>query len=137
MNRTRTLLSTALIATTLAAVNAPALAAATKAAAPASERYVPYSKLAFDAAQGTQRVLFFAAAWCPNCRAADADITRNLGKIPANVTIFKTDYDREGALKKMYGITYQHTFVLVDRDGKALKKWAGGKLDQILANTRK
>ncbi|GGR72669.1 hypothetical protein GCM10008959_37720 [Deinococcus seoulensis] len=136
MNRTRTLLSAALIAT-LAAVNTSALAAATRTAAPASERYVPYSKQAFDAAQGTQRVLFFAASWCPNCRAADADITRNLAKIPAGVTIFKTDYDKEGALKKMYGITYQHTFVLVDKDGKALKKWAGGKLDQILANTRK
>ena len=131
MNRIVTLLSAALFAT----LTAPA-AAAVKAT-PDATRYQPYTKAAFDAARGTQRVLFFAASWCPNCRAADADITRNLGKIPANVTIFKTDYDREGALKKMYGITYQHTFVLVDRDGKALKKWAGGKLDQILANTRK
>ncbi|GAA0516156.1 thioredoxin family protein [Deinococcus depolymerans] len=131
MNRIVTLLSAALFAT----LTAPAAAAAK--ATPATTRYQPYTRAAFDAARGTQRVLFFAASWCPNCRAADADIAGNLARVPAGVTIFKTDYDREGALKKQYGITYQHTFVLVDRDGKALKKWAGGKLDQILANTRK
>lgn len=132
MNRSVTLLSAALFAT----LTAPA-AAATAKATPEATRYQPYTKAAFDAARGTQRVLFFAASWCPNCRAADADIVKNIARVPAGVTIFKTDYDKEGALKKQYGITYQHTFVLVDKDGKALKKWAGGKLDQILTNTRK
>lgn len=131
MNCHSLLLSAALFAT----LTAPAATAAQ--ATPDATRYQPYTKAAFDAARGTQRVLFFAASWCPNCRAADADIVRNLARVPAGVTIFKTDYDKEGALKKQYGITYQHTFVLVDRDGRALKKWAGGKLDQILANTRK
>lgn len=132
---TRSLLLSALLTSTL---STPVLAATPQAAGGKEmKRYLPYSRAAFDAASGTQRVLFFAAAWCPNCRAADADITKNLGRIPGNVTIFKTDYDRETALKRRYGITYQHTFVLVDARGNALKKWAGGKLDQILANTRK
>ncbi|THF68358.1 thioredoxin family protein [Deinococcus sp. Arct2-2] len=98
--------------------------------------YVAYTKAAFDAAKGTQRVLFFHATWCPNCKAADADITKNLAQLPAGVTIFKTDYDKESALKKQYGITYQHTFVLVDAQGKALKKWAGGTLRDIIAKTK-
>ncbi|UQN07167.1 thioredoxin family protein [Deinococcus sp. QL22] len=102
-----------------------------------SGSYVVYTKAAFDAAKGTQRVLFFHATWCPNCKAADADIKKNLAQLPAGVTIFKTDYDKEPALKKQYGITYQHTFVLVDPQGKALKKWAGGNLRDIIANTKK
>ncbi|PNY81182.1 TlpA family protein disulfide reductase [Deinococcus koreensis] len=96
--------------------------------------YQVYSKAAFDAAKGSVRVLFFHATWCPNCKGADADITKNLAKLPAGVVIFKTDYDKETALKKQYAVTYQHTFVLVDAQGKALKKWAGGGLKEIMAN---
>lgn len=98
--------------------------------------YTPYTRAAYDAAKGMKRVLFFHATWCPNCRAADADIVKKLGEIPADVVIFKTDYDREVALKKQYGITSQHTFVLVDDGGKALKKWAGGKLSTIISKTQ-
>jgi len=97
-----------------------------------SSAYRTYSPAAFDAAKGTRRVLFFHATWCPNCKRADADIRANLAKLPAGVTVFKTDYDREKALKKQYGITAQHTFVLVDASGKALKKWAGGGLREIV-----
>lgn len=97
--------------------------------------YQVYTKAAFDAAKGQQRVLFFHATWCPNCKKADSDINAKLGLIPAGVTIFKTNYDKEVALKKQYGITSQHTFVLVDAGGKALKKWAGGGLKEILAAT--
>ncbi|QFP77920.1 thioredoxin family protein [Deinococcus sp. AJ005] len=98
--------------------------------------YLPYTKAAYDAASGMKRVLFFHATWCPNCRAADADILKKLDEIPADVVIFKTDYDKEVALKKQYGITAQHTFVLVDEGGKALKKWAGGKLSTIISKTQ-
>ena len=98
--------------------------------------YVTYSKAAFDAAAGKQRVLFFAASWCPNCRAADKDINAKLKTIPASVEIFKTDYDTETALKTQYGVTHQHTFVYVDKAGKALKTWAGGGTAEILANIK-
>ncbi|WP_293909595.1 thioredoxin family protein [Deinococcus sp.] len=105
---------------------------ATRAATP----YVTYTKAAFDAAAGKQRVLFFAASWCPNCRAADKDINAKLKTIPGAVVIFKTDYDTETALKTKYGITHQHTFVYVDKAGKALKTWAGGGTAEILANVK-
>ena len=81
-------------------------------------------------------MLFFHATWCPNCKAADVDIVKKLSDIPADVVIFKTDYDKEVALKKQYGITAQHTFVLVDDSGKAVKKWAGGKLSTIISKTQ-
>jgi thiol-disulfide isomerase/thioredoxin len=119
-------------ATPPAAATPVARAGATQAAA----GYLPYTPAAFAAASGRQRVLFFHATWCPSCRATDADIVKNLARIPANVVIFRTDYDTQAALKKQYGITSQHTFVLVDGSGKALRKWAGGKLNTILSQTR-
>lgn len=41
------------------------------------------------------------------------------------------------ALKKQYGIISQHTFVLVDAQGNALSKWAGGATQEILAHLKK
>ncbi len=70
-------------------------------------------------------VLFFRAGWCPTCRAVDADIKANLEKIPSNLTILDVNYDDSTALKKKYGVTYQHTFVQVDKDGNLIKKWSG------------
>lgn len=93
--------------------------------------YVEYSSEAFEAAADMQRVYFFHASWCPSCRNADRDIRKNLDLIPEGVVVFKTDYDDEKDLKTQYGITYQHTFVLVDADGNAIKKWSGGSAQQI------
>jgi thiol-disulfide isomerase/thioredoxin len=70
-------------------------------------------------------VLFFRASWCPTCRAVDADIKANLSKIPSTLAILDVDYDNSTALKQKYGVTYQHTFVQVDKDGNLIKKWSG------------
>ena len=70
-------------------------------------------------------VLFFRAGWCPTCRAVDSDIKANLLKIPENLTILDVNYDNSSALKQKYGVTYQHTFVQVDKDGNMIKKWSG------------
>lgn len=70
-------------------------------------------------------VLFFRASWCPTCRSLDADIKAHLSGIPDNLTILDVDYDNSTALKQKYGVTYQHTLVEVDKDGKMIKKWSG------------
>ena len=70
-------------------------------------------------------VLFFRASWCPTCIAVDKDIKANLGKIPSSLTILDVDYDNSKDLKQKYGVTYQHTFVQVDKDGNMIKKWSG------------
>ncbi len=70
-------------------------------------------------------VLFFRASWCPTCIAVDKDIKANLGKIPASLSILYVNYDNSSDLKKKYGVTYQHTFVQVDKDGNMIKKWSG------------
>ena len=70
-------------------------------------------------------VLFFRASWCPTCIAVDTDIKANLSKIPSNLSILDVNYDDSTALKQKYGVTYQHTFVQVDKNGTLLKKWSG------------
>lgn len=100
-------------------------------------QYVAYdaAKLAF--AKEGKVVLFFRASWCPTCRALDADIKANLSQIPKNVLILDVDYDKSAELKKEYGVTYQHTLVQVDADGKMLAKWSGSEgLAALLAQVK-
>ena len=81
----------------------------------------------YDAAlvgQNENTVLFFHAAWCPSCVAADKAISAE--EVPAGLTILKTDFDNSTDLRKKYGVVSQHTFVLVDADGNQIKKWTGG-----------
>ena len=77
-------------------------------------------------------VLFFRASWCPSCRAVDADIRANLGKIPRDLTILDVNYDDSTELKKKYGVTYQHTFVQVDANSNLIKKWSGSATLQAI-----
>ena len=82
-------------------------------------------------------VLFFHASWCPSCRGLNADIEKNLGMIPSDVSILKVDYDTESEMKRRYGVTYQHTLVQVDVQGNQITKWSGGQtLASLLTNVR-
>lgn len=82
--------------------------------------YKEYSEAAFAATSGT-KVLFFHAAWCPQCRQLESDIKK--GKIPGGVTIFKVDYDSSQKLRQKYGVTLQTTLVKVDDSGNEIKKF--------------
>lgn len=87
--------------------------------------YEVYSPEKIARAENGQVVLFFRASWCPTCRVVNADINANILKIPSNLSILDIDYDNSKELKKKYGVTYQHTFVQVDKDGNLIKKWVG------------
>jgi hypothetical protein len=96
--------------------------------------YEAYDSSKLALASDGDVVLFFHAGWCPTCKVADKDINANLTSIPANTHILKTDYDTQTALKKKYGVTYQHTFVQVDAQGNQIKKWGGSNtLNSILS----
>ncbi len=101
-----------------------------------SSSYLDYVAKEFQANTTSKRVLFFAAAWCPTCRGADAEFKAKLSEIPKDVVIYKTDYDSETALKQKYGITRQHTFVYVNAKAEVIKKWSGGAISEIIANTK-
>lgn len=94
--------------------------------------YAAYDETAFGEAVDQTRVYFFHAGWCPSCRALDRDITANVEHIPTDVVIFKTDYDSNRELRRHFGVTYQHTLVVVDADGELVHKWTGGNFDRIL-----
>lgn len=108
----------------------------------ADSRYVPYSKAAYDAAIGGRRVLYFYATWCPSCKLANEDFLANPNNIPADLVIFRVNYNdpdtdkAEKDLASKYGITYQHTFVQVDKEDKEIVKWNGGDTDEINTNIK-
>lgn len=105
-------------------------------------RYVEYSKSALENASGNRRVLFFYASWCPTCRPADVDFKTNSSTLPSDVTVIRVNYNdpdtdqEEKDLAKQYGVTYQHTFVQIDEQGKQITKWNGGKIEELLANVK-
>lgn len=107
-----------------------------------ASRYVEYSKAALDQAADKRRVLYFYANWCPICKPADANFKANSSKIPADVTVIRVNYNdsdtdqEEKDLAKKYGITYQHTFIQIDTQGKEVTKWNGGQTDELLANIK-
>lgn len=70
-----------------------------------------------------QKVLFFHASWCPQCRSIEKGITPS--EIPTGTTIFKVDYDTNQDLRKKYGVTLQTTFVVVDDNLNLVKKHVG------------
>lgn len=96
--------------------------------------YVPFTEQSLAATSGGKAVIFFAASWCPTCKALNQDITANLSNIPHGVTILKADYDTVTSLKQKYGVTTQHTLVQVDAKGNQIKKWTGSPTLLALAS---
>jgi len=85
---------------------------------------VPYTTEAAAQALAAKgpTVYYFAASWCPTCQATMKDIRAHYKNLTA--TIVLVNYDTATALKTRYGITAQHSFVQIDKNGKALAVWA-------------
>lgn len=107
-----------------------------------NQSYLLYTPNAFSSSATPMKLLFFYASWCPTCRPVDSDIKANAASIPSDLTIFRVNYNdpdtdaNEKELAKKYGITYQHTFVLIDTNGNELKKWNGGNFEEILSKIK-
>lgn len=72
-------------------------------------------------ADGKTKVLFFHASWCPSCKAANQTLTSWYADGKGMLTVYKINYDTEKSLEQKYGVTYQHTFVKIDGQGKLIK----------------
>ena len=123
---------------------APVAAGAQDAPAPAAEQTADRATVvSFEtedqvnslAAEGTT-VVFFYAAWCPNCRATIAELNARWAEVNPDLTVVIADYDKETALKGKFGVTYQDTFVLLDAEGNSVKSWNSGGVDGLNANSR-
>lgn len=105
-------------------------------------KYIIYSADEYEEGKESRRVLYFYANWCPTCRPVDAEFKQNESQIPSDVRVYRVNYndpdtdDEEKKLAAKYGITYQHTFVQVDRQGNELTKWNGGGLSEMIANIK-
>ena len=82
-------------------------------------------------ADSAPTVLFFYATWCPTCKVAADELKANPEKLDG-VNLLIVDYDNSDDLQRKYGVTYQHTFVLIDSEGEAVDTWNGGGIDDIL-----
>jgi len=80
-------------------------------------------------------VYFFAATWCPDCQATYKDLKANYTMLPANFKLVFVNYDRSADLKEKYGITVQHTFLMVGPHGEKKKVWNGGNTVAELIKT--
>jgi thiol-disulfide isomerase/thioredoxin len=120
----------------LPATIAPVIAEDAVAAAPASQvlSYEGDAQLSELAAKGTT-VVFFYAAWCPNCRATVTELNARWDEVNPGLTLVIADYDKEQALKARFGVTYQDTFVLLDKDGKGVDIWNSGGVNGLNAHT--
>jgi thiol-disulfide isomerase/thioredoxin len=117
------------------AMIAPALAE--DAAAPAPAQVVSFeneAQLDALAAKGTT-VVFFYAAWCPDCRATVSELNAHWDQVRPGLTLVIADYDKEQALKSKFGVTYQDTFVLLDKAGKSVTLWNSGGVNGLNAHT--
>ena len=80
-------------------------------------------------------VVFFYAAWCPNCRATITELNARFDEVNPDLTLVIADYDKETALKGKFGVTYQDTFVLLDEAGNSVKSWNAGGVDGLNSNS--
>lgn len=74
---------------------------------------------------GSAKVLFFHAPWCPYCVAHDRALQQWYGAGDVPRSTYKIDYDSSLELRSRYGVLAQHTFVLVDGNGTKLRVLTG------------
>ena len=96
--------------------------------------YLDYSDVTLANAQKKGKsVLFFAATkWCQTCSELEKEIIERNTEIPKDVTIIKVDYDNDKVMNRKYGVTSQHTLIVLDKNGKELKRWLGGGFNTLL-----
>jgi len=96
-----------------------------------------YGNYGDDMSKYKNVVLFFTVPWCPSCTEAEKNIESEMADIPQNTAIVKVDFDTMEELKQRYAVNKQHTLVLVDEDGKEIKKWTGSEtLSEIIDNIK-
>ncbi|MBI5226731.1 redoxin domain-containing protein [Candidatus Micrarchaeota archaeon] len=105
--------------------------------------YVPFTQASYDAARTAGKLIFleFYANWCPTCKQQEPQIEAAFQKgIPANVAGYRVNYnddetdENEKNLARQFGVSYQHTHVILDGAGsvktKSLEFWSSDMVAQ-------
>lgn len=108
--------------------------ASAKAAEVVTGSYVGFDEYTANPAdfKGGDVVLFFNASWCPTCQEAQRNLEAS--GVPEGLTVVKVDYDSSSDLKQKYGVTIQHTFVQIDKDGNEIAQWNGSSSGAEIAS---
>lgn len=105
-----------------------------------SGNYVEFAQNSFEEVSSDGQVLYFYANWCPTCRAADPEFQESSANLP--VKVVRVNYndsdtdEAEEALADKYNITYQHTFVQLDENGREVTRWNGGSVEELNENIK-
>ena len=87
--------------------------------------YSDYSSAKFQAARNAGKIIFleFASETCPICQAQEPQIKMAFAELNnPKIVGFKVNYDTEKTMNQQYGVTYQHTHIILDENGNVLKK---------------
>lgn len=101
-------------------------------------QYIPFEAGMLEQNQDKRRLLYFYANWCPTCQPVDRDFQSKTSELPIDVVVYRVNYNdtdtdsAEDQLAETYGVTYQHTFVLIDSQGNEVEKWNGGSFRDVL-----
>jgi len=90
-------------------------------------------------AEGKPIILFFYANWCPYCKTQDPINEKFFATLGKPLKVFRVNFndtDTDADEKKLaseLGISYQHTFVALDKNGKEVKRIIGTQSPEQLA----
>lgn len=96
-----------------------------------STKYLDFNKADYDKALKEKKkiLLYFYANWCPICRAEQSETFAAFNEInDPDLIGFRVNYRDSGAdadedaLAKEFGVSYQHTKVLL-KEGQRVGKW--------------
>ena len=109
-----------------------------------SSNYITWSKSEYEKAIAEKRtiMLYFTANWCPICREQEPvnmDVMKKLEKDPEvlafRVHILDSETTKETEkLAEDFGVTYQHTFVILKPGGEVSFKYTGPLTNQEIEN---
>lgn len=85
-----------------------------------SGNYLEYSPRLLASLPG-EKILFFHAPWCFQCKLLESDIEDST--LPKGLNILKVDYDSNEDLRRKYGVQIQTTLVKVNNKGEFIESF--------------
>lgn len=112
------------------ASNSSPFAAQGKILAGAQTPYIDFNKADYDRALAESRiiVLYFYANWCPLCKIEEPETFAAFDSLALSTVVgFRVNYkdsdtdDDEVALARQFGVTYQHTKIIIKNGQRVVK----------------